>query len=262
MAFRFSRRPRGPGAKPGSAEGRKRRQDEGGPGLAVAAALLCGPLALVSVPVLWWSGTSLAGAVVLTVLLQLSVFLAVLAVGCYRSKRAGAGGLSEGPQHDPVAPDLAIWQSYSRLEGEGDPPRVALVAPPSVQTRQIATDLAEQGHDVQHTTDADAMFDSVRARPADWRFMIVDLDLFDDLADGVDELISFRQDCAAIPVLLLSGSVSRDELSGHRRAIGDATLQKPVFRCRLLVGIDAMWENRLADDGLADGPRARALRRG
>lgn len=81
------------------------------------------------------------------------------------------------------------------------------------------------------------------ARPVDWDFMIFDLDLLDDLGGNIDDLTMFRDDCASIPVLLLSGSVSTDELSDHRRTIGDATLRKPVFRSRLLSGIATMWVN-------------------
>jgi CheY-like chemotaxis protein len=93
------------------------------------------------------------------------------------------------------------------------------------------------------------MLEAIKARPFDWDFAILDLDLFNDLDEAIDELTVFRRDCRDTPILLLSGSATRDEFSDHRRAIGDATLRKPVFRHRLLEGIEAMksakWEETM-----------------
>lgn len=72
------------------------------------------------------------------------------------------------------------------------------------------------------------------------------LRLLDDLESNMDNLIMFRETCARIAILLLSGLNSRDEFSDHCRAIGDVTLRKPVFRSRLLAGIDAMKVNQQA----------------
>ena len=184
----------------------------------------------------------------LTFFLQFIVFLFIIVIGFYRSPEDTDEREASEKDGNPVVSDIQIWRSYSHPDSNGHTPRIALIADNSVQTRQIATDLAQQGYDVHHTTVIDAMFETVQTHPDDWDFMIFDLDLFDELEANVDELISFREDCSTLPVLLLSSSTSKDEFSDHRRAIGDATLRKPVFRNRLLIGIDAMkvnWEATL-----------------
>lgn len=201
-------------------------------------------------PVFWWLGLSLIQAVLLTILVQLALFLVAMMPRLHRGEQGQHGRIySEKP--DKIAmPDWEVWRSYSHDEGDVNARRIALIAEHSVQARQIATDLAQQGYDLHHTTDIDAMLETVQTCPVDWDFMILDLDLFDDLESDVDDLMMFREDCANIPILLLSGAVSKDELSDHRRAIGDATLRKPVFRSRLLAGIAAMrsnWQTREFD---------------
>ena len=80
-----------------------------------------------------------------------------------------------------------------------------------MQSRQIATDLAAQGYDIHHTTNKDAMFETILMRPDAWCFLIFDLDLMDGLEADLDDLMSFRQNCSTIPILL-TGSVIRDDL--------------------------------------------------
>ncbi|ROU02547.1 hypothetical protein [Histidinibacterium lentulum] len=244
MRLWFRKRPQDLSEKRSSPDRRIRAGQNGRPGLAIAAALLCGPIALISVPAFWLAGVTVLQALLLTFLLQLAVFVAVVGIGCWRSSGRHAESPWDPDRETRVAPDLDIWHSYSALENHGHCQRVALIGQACVQNRQIATDLAQLGYDIHHTTAVDDIFEIIRMHPTEWNFLIVDLDLFDTLEGGVDELMSFRKECAAIPVLLLSGSVGRDELSDHRRAIGDVTLRKPVFRCRLLTGIDAMRLNR------------------
>ena len=219
----------------------------GRPGLAIVTTILLGPIALITIPVFWFLGMTLFHAVLLTIVLQLAIFLVVVMIGFYRSFGDKADALRSENFNNTVLPDLKIWRSYSHDSTDDDAPFIALIAEDSVQTQQIATDLARQGYNIHQTNDVDAMLETVQTCPVDWGFMIFDLDLLDDLESNVDDLIMFRETCARIPILLLSGSSSRDEFSDHRRAIGDATLCKPVFRSRLLDGIAAMrtnWQTR------------------
>lgn len=231
--------------------------DKGRSRLCAVTMLLCCLIALVGITVFWWFEMTLLQAALLTVFIQLSVFLVIMLIGLYRLSQDKEHSLHpKNPEHTTI-PDLHIWRSYSHDVGDADSLRIAVIAEDSVQTRQIATDLAQLGYDLHHTTDVDAMLDTVLTRPVDWEFMIFDLDLFDDLKRNVEELVMFREDCPRIPILLLSGSTSRDESSDHHRAIGDATLRKPVFRKQLLAGIDAMranWEAReFASEGGLSG---------
>lgn len=249
MARGIKRKPETSSAKRISWDERSRTEIGNGlPGLAIVTVLLLGPTALITIPVFWFLGMTLLHAALLTIFVQLAIFLVVVMIGSYRSFRDKADALySENSEHTAI-PDLKIWRSYSHDGTDDDAPFIALIAEDSVQTQQIATDLARQGYNIHQTNDVDAMLETVQTGPVDWEFMIFDLDLLDGLESNVDDLMMFREGCARIPILLLSGSSSRDEFSDHRRAIGDATLRKPVFRSRLLDGIDAMKTNWQARD--------------
>lgn len=139
--------------------------------------------------------------------------------------------------------DVVVWRSYSGEANDQVTERVALIAEDGQETKSIALDLVKMGYEVHHTTDLDAMLDSVLAHPKDWHFIMFDLDFFESIEDAVDDLTAFRETCWSIPVLLMSSAVSRDELSDYRRSVGDATLRKPVYHGRLQDGIDAMKQN-------------------
>ena len=230
-----------------SSDERSRTETGNGlPGLPIVTTILLGPIALITIPVFWFLGMTLFNAVLLTIVLQLMIFLVVVMISFYRSFRDESAALYSENSDNTALPDLKIWRSYSHDGTDDDATFIALIAEDSVQTQQIATDLARQGYNIHQTNDVDAMLETVQTRPVDWEFLIFDLDLLDDLESNVDDLIMFRETCTQIPILLLSGSTSRDEFSDHRRAIGDATLRKPVFRSQLLAGINAMSANRQA----------------
>lgn len=207
------------------------------------ALVLCGPLSLLVIPGLWWLGCTLLQALLLNTLFQVLVACCVVAPGFSSDYAKAATENRNIKALKEVEGSPAVWRSYSNRLENGDVPRVALIAPASVQTHRIANDVVEQGYDIHHTDDVDGMLDAVQTRPIDWSFIIFDLDLSDDLDHMVGELMSFRVLCPDIPILLLSRCATRDEFSDHRRAIGDVTLRKPVFRNRLLAGIDAMKTN-------------------
>ena len=139
--------------------------------------------------------------------------------------------------------EVVVWRSYSGEANDQAIERVALIAKDGQETKSIALDLVKMGYEVHHTTDLDAMLDSVLAQPKDWHFIMFDLDFFESIEDAVDDLTAFRETCWSIPVLLMSSAVSRDEFSDYRRSVGDATLRKPVYHARLQDGIVAMKQN-------------------
>lgn len=101
----------------------------------------------------------------------------------------------------------------------------------------------QQGRIVHHTNNYAAGLDHIRDNPDQVDLLVFDMDLLPDIQAGVDEMIRFRAELPEIRVLLLSSSVQRDEFSDHRRAIGDATLRKPVSCERFLQGLTALEEN-------------------
>lgn len=215
----------------------------GNSGWLVIGIVSTAPIALIVLPLMIWLGSDLLKAALLTLVVQLLTFFALISIGLYRTSHHVDLPEARNNSLQSDTDTAPIWRSYSSNKVHSNVPRVALIARDTLQSRRMATDLSSHGYDLHHTTDVDAMLEAIRARPFDWDFAILDLDLFEDLDDAIDELTLFRRDCRDIPILLLSGSAARDEFSGHRRAIGDATLRKPVFRSRLLEGIEAMKAN-------------------
>lgn len=186
----------------------------------VISMVLAGTIALSAVIALWWFGHTLVPVLESYALLVLLCLL-IITIG-FRANHAKVDAI-----HMPHrSRDEAI--------------RVALIAQHTAESKRIAAVLIQQGYGIHLATDAKAVLNAVISQPDDWNFLIVDLDLFDDLDDIVDALVDFRIQCVNIPVLLVSSSVKRDELSNYRRAIGDVTLRKPVLRSRLLFGINVM----------------------
>ncbi len=72
--------------------------------------------------------------------------------------------------------------------------------------------------------------------------VLVNLDAFEDIPTGVDELMCFRKRHAAASVVLLS-KLSSDDLGPERRAICDATLRMPLNTSRFADGLQAALTN-------------------
>ncbi|WP_093120444.1 response regulator [Salinihabitans flavidus] len=134
-----------------------------------------------------------------------------------------------------------IWRSYQSCGEAEESLRIALISPDMVQSGDIASNLAELGREVHHSTDREAMLESVQMQPDKWGLVIFDLESTSDA--GIEDLVDFRAACPGIPVLLLSSAARRN--SDHR-PIGDATLCKPVFRTHLIEAIEAASRNSVA----------------
>lgn len=124
-----------------------------------------------------------------------------------------------------------------------NPLRIFLVTSDGSHEHDLVNSLGRRGHLVHHASDYEAGLGWIRDTPDRIDLLIFDMDLPPDIQAGVDAMLAFRTQCPEIPVLLLSGSVQRDELSDHRCAIGDVTLRKPVSRERLMEGMTAVREN-------------------
>lgn len=209
------------------------------PGLAFAAILLGYPVVVVAVVGLLMASRPLLETVLIVFGLQVLAFAAVLVIGLPRSKSAALPATTESKIVLPATDVADIWRTYP-ASGQGETSlRIALISRDMAQSRNIATNLAGLGQEVHHSTDSDAMLETVQAQPTRWGMVIFDLDSSPDLETGVDDLMEFRGICPKVPVLLLSGDALRNDHSSHRRLIGDATLRKPVFRTHLLEGMEA-----------------------
>lgn len=67
--------------------------------------------------------------------------------------------------------------------------------------------------------------------------LLLNLDRFDDVEDGVDAMLSFRSRHPETIVVLASHRVAGDDLGAERRMICDATLRRPLTASRLRDGL-------------------------
>lgn len=209
---------------------------------------LAGLLASVPAGILALIGLAIAGVpfvqtLLITVGAQILIIVFVGAFGYWRlSTNERASGFAEACGHgSPVhrsrqKPDT--WRVHSHDDGVDDVFRVGLIAPNTAQGRSIAATLAELGGEVHHSTDPLALLESVKAQPECWSLVLFDLEAAPDLGTAVDDLIDFRNEVPGMPVMIMTHGVARSDFSGHRRAIADATLRKPVFRKQLLNAMD------------------------
>mgnify|MGYP003565042175 CR=1 FL=1 len=246
MASHFKQQQEDPAEGRQPQNDRARNAGHGRPRFVRAAVLMAGLAAVLAVPAFWSYEYKSLPSALLTVLVQFLVIV-IVAVIAWRRTTGDIEQRAPSARTDTTgARDCRIWHTYSHVEIEAQTPHVALVANLSSHTRELANTLARQGYVVRHTNDADAMLNMIQASSAAWDFLIFDLDMSDGLQSSVDDLMVLRQTCPRLPILLISETVSRDDTSDHRRAIGDATLRKPVSENRLLAGIAAMREESAA----------------
>ncbi|MCC6002269.1 MAG: hypothetical protein JJU19_15625 [Pararhodobacter sp.] len=74
--------------------------------------------------------------------------------------------------------------------------------------------------------------------------LFVNLDAFEDIEDGIDQLMALRTAVRNMTVILCSAHIRGDDLGSERSALCDVTLKLPVAETRLRAGLRAARENR------------------
>lgn len=143
----------------------------------------------------------------------------------------------------PLPEPADIWRTYPCLGETEVSLRIALISRNMGQSGNIGTSLAGSGHEVHHSTDCDAMLESVRARAQDWALVIFDLDSMPNLESGLDDLLEFRGACPDVQVLLLTSDAQQNDFSRHHGLIADATLRKFILETTLLEVLKAVNNN-------------------
>lgn len=136
----------------------------------------------------------------------------------------------------------ALYQDDCEVLSQ-DKSRILVFTNDEAVVYEVMNCLGQRGCLVYRASNYEAGLGYIREAADSIDLLVFDMDLPPDVQVGVDAMVNFRADCPGIPVLLLSCSVQRDEFSDHRRAIGDATLRKPISCVRLLEGIAAVGEN-------------------
>jgi len=178
------------------------------------------PAALIAFIALAVAGRSLLETLLIAFGLQILVFSVVLVTSLVRAKSPDLPRATATDTRDLPRETADIWRVYPSCNEPEPACRIALISPDKEQSRHIATNLAGLGREVHHSTDRDAMLESVQARPEDWGLVIFDLDTAPNLETGVDDLLDFRTACPEIPVLLLSDASQRNDLSPQDEASG------------------------------------------
>lgn len=208
------------------------------PNIALAGVVGSVAIALVTLTALLIAGHSILASLLIAWAAQVMSFVGILAIGFVRVHRQDKA-CRQADQAGEGSTDLGeVWRSYGRRVARSLPLQIAVFGRDTEQSRTIGTDLAGLGHDVHHSTDSDAILCSICDQPETWDLLIFDLDADSSLEASVDDLMDFRQTCPDIPIILLSSSARYDDFSRHRKPIGDVTLYKPVFRNRLLEGLE------------------------
>lgn len=226
--------------EPTIAHSARRLSPPGKPNIALAGILLGVPVMIVAFIALLSAGYPILEALLVAYSLQVVVFCVVIVMGLTGAK-ASEGGIPT-PTDAFYRPREAVdtWRAYPSSVETENPVRIALVAPNTKHSRMIATDLARMGMEVHHSTDQNALLETVEAGPSDWGAVMFDLDSRSDVEAGVDEVLDFRAVCPEVPVQFLSGAALHRDLSQRRQSIADMTLHKPVLRRHLVASLDAM----------------------
>lgn len=226
--------------KPSVSHSARRLPPPGKPNIALAGILLGIPVMIVGFIALVSVGYPVFEALLIAYSLQVLVFGVVIVLGFTGAKTPEGGTPVSADFGDRQGETVDTWRTYpSRIETES-PVRIAMIAPNTKHSRMIATDLARLGMEVHHSTDQNALLETVEAGPSDWGAVMVDLDSGSDVEAGVDEVLDFRAVCPDVPVLFLSGAALHRDLSQRRQSIADMTLHKPVLRRHLIASLDAV----------------------
>lgn len=228
------------------------------PNFALAGIIFSIPTAIIALVGLLVAGVAVGAALLITLGLQTAAFCGIIVLGLVRGSRANAEESASSNIEGQTVDAADFWWVHPRQCATGNQFRSSLIAPNVPESRRMAADLAGIGHEIHHCTDPDAMIASIKARPGDWDLVIYDTDAAPDLESAVGDLLDLREVCPTMPVVLISNTVLRDELSSERDA-WDVTLLKPVARNRLFWAVAFAGKARTAAAEQAcgsSGPKA------
>lgn len=74
--------------------------------------------------------------------------------------------------------------------------------------------------------------------------LFINLDAFDAIEDGIDQLMALRAKNSNLIIVLCSANIRGDDLGNERSALCDVTMKLPLTNSRLRAGLRAARENR------------------
>jgi CheY-like chemotaxis protein len=86
-------------------------------------------------------------------------------------------------------------------------------------------------------------FNSALSRRTSATLLVVDIDMFADMAEAVERLLALKQALPQVPVVICSTTFSTNNFSLQRRAIADASLRLPSCDVTLALAIESGIQN-------------------
>ncbi|MCC6001022.1 MAG: hypothetical protein JJU19_09195 [Pararhodobacter sp.] len=117
---------------------------------------------------------------------------------------------------------------------------VGTLSEQTMPLRQVAT---SHGADLMVMAPRHVRLDMVADCAAIMDVCVIEEASFDSVEDMVDFCLLLRQRCPDLPIVILSRSSRRDDLSLQRAPICDATLRAPVTEAALVGGLQAARQN-------------------
>ena len=75
------------------------------------------------------------------------------------------------------------------------------------------------------------------------RLLIVDIDVFDNIAVDIDRMLNFRRQVPGVSVVIASTDFARHDFSVERAPVADVSLKLPVSRVALTLGLGVAFSN-------------------
>lgn len=164
-------------------------------------------------------------------------------VGRQGATEVGSPRAEPGQAASAFEPQWWVFPARKAARRGAPQQAAACISRPTGQSRLLCEWLADLGLDAHHCADVGAMLGAVTDMPGRWALVIVDLDHLGNLEDAIEDLLDFRETSPSVPVILISTSVARDDLSAERLNIADATLRKPVFARSFAASLATVHEN-------------------
>jgi hypothetical protein len=101
------------------------------------------------------------------------------------------------------------------------------------------------GASVALGNDLDTVLARVMANPSACGGLVVQIDGFGEIEDVVDQLMVFRRNAPAVPLILISSGFRQDRLGAERLALCDVSLRDPVGLGHLHSVLEQAFQNNI-----------------
>ena len=123
--------------------------------------------------------------------------------------------------------------------------QVLLVARQAEGLAGLADRFRLAGARVALGADLGALLARIVANPKLCGCLVVQIDGFGEIEDIVDQVMAFRRNAPAVPLILISTGFRQDRLGAERLALCDVSLRDPVNLGQVQAAVDQAFQNNL-----------------